>query len=517
MTVFSPAIQGHSAQEVDDRLASGFGDGAPWTDDGAGLPPAMRTIAARIALHLLVIAGCVGVAGLLLLPGVAISATAAAWIQAIGRDGADIDVMGLLLQRLIKAGMQANSAVGLVQLLVASTLLYLTARVGHRLLGAWAAAGTVLALLVWPVGRATVTVLSVESMLALATMAMMHGGLALETTPRRAALWLALGLALLVLLHPVALAVAPCAAVVVLLLPAPQRQREVDTRLGPATRPVWLPWLAALALGLTVAAILLPNGELKNGWARDLAALRAPSARLASGWLASLPVLGPIVLWLGQLPFLVLLALGQAASKVRRQPSLPGTLAVALALVWLFVLAVVGLPVPGMLDGIAILAPLLAIIAIGEGMAIARTVADSSMPRVTGSLLVVTAVATLLTDTWLQRDDRRNALGHVAGVLLPVDAALPAILDADDVDLLRRFPEAAALLPARQGGHHVGAALKILNPELHNVAYGAAYASRLALLPIRPVHPVDVAFAAHGTPLACSVRHCLVRLRGRPD
>jgi hypothetical protein len=86
-----------------------------------------------------------------------------------------------------------------------------------------------------------------------------------------------------------------------------------------------------------------------------------------------------------------------------------------------------------------------------------------------------------------------------------------------DVELLVKFRDSTALLPARPGGPQVGAALKVLHPELAGLSFGPPYASHQALLPQHPVHPVDRRFSQLGQPLACGAQHCLVKLRGRPD
>lgn len=484
--------------------------------------PARRSRALTIVTPLLALAGCIGLAALLLRPGVAISATAAGWIEAIGKSGTILEdgAVGLLLRRMVTAGLAPLAAVAILQLSVASVLLYTLARAAHRLIGPWGALTTVAVLLAWPAGRSTLLVLSAESLLALASGCILLAGLGLQDAPRRSALWLAAGVVLLALGHPVGLAALPVLAVAILLLPAPPLAEMLeDPRQGPYTRGAWLPWLAGLLLGLGLAAKLLPESGLKTLWTQDLNLLRAPTARLMPGGLASLPLLGPLVAWLGQMPFLMFLLAVRGLYRWRDEAWHPFALPHALAWLWLLVVVVVGLPVPGGLDALAVLAPVWTVAVVAEGWDVARDALQRQgrAARIAAVALGIAALLAWVADAVAGRDDRRNAIAHLPGLVPPIEALLPAALAPDDVELLLKYRDSTVILPARRGGHVVGSALKLLYPELADSAYGSAYASRLALLPQHPVHPVDRRFARMGQPIACSARHCLVRLRGRPD
>ena len=482
-------------------------------------PPPGRLVVATWML--LGAAFCVLVAAILLRQGLTFSASAAPWLEALGRTGnlTDDGVVGVLLRKAVAAtGQDPASILKWLQFAVTTSLLGLVGGVAWQVHGPVAGASALALLLAWPAGRDAVAHVSVESLLALGTLVVAATAQRLAEAPRLAALGLALALTLAFTAHPLGLAAAPGLALAALLFPTRAGPNTDDGGLMPghglSSPAVWLPWLAALLTVFALLVTLLPSGSIKTLWLQMLATMRAPTPGLQLGWLASKPVLGPLAAIAGQVPVLLLVAVLAAGKGAVRRPGDPAALPAILLGFWLLVLAAVGLPMPGHLDGLALVAPLLTLLAgctvVELGMDLWR-----KRERVGLAAVAVAAIGALATDLWLARNDRRTGLGQLPGWLAVTEPLRPATLGPGDLALLQQHPLPTAILPARPGGNRLAHAIKVLHPALAQVGYAPPYAAHLVLLPARPSHPVDRAFEAAGERLSCSRHTCLHRLRGR--
>jgi len=484
--------------------------------------PTQRLLSA--SLWLVALAASFGVAAVLLREGVWVSATAAPWLQGVDKAGSILDdgLLAWTLRHLARAtGLGPSAAVRLLQLFAAGLVLLSVGRVTSRLRSRPAGAAAVAVLLLWPPARQSLQVLSVESLLALATLGSVRAWLDAAQSPLRAVVFGGVCLALLMLVHPVGLAAAALVPLALLLAPGPRAAPGAPNRSLLPARPVWLPWLATVLLAVGLVSAALPAGGIKGIWLHTLGALRTPASGLQIGWLASLPILGPLVALTGQIPLalLVLLALlTRQAPPLRERPE---ALVVALVLAWLVLAAAVGQPVPDSLDLLVVIAPLLGILAAVSAHDLARAAwaRPGWLARAGAVSLALALVASWLGEARLGRDDRRTTLAHLPGVLDFTAPLRPAVLAPEDMALLAAHLEPTAVLPGRTGGSRVADAIKVIEPRLQTASFGPAYTTRLVLLPARPGDPVAAAFAAAGQRAYCSTgeRTCLHRLRGRPD
>lgn len=477
-----------------------------------------------IGVSLMVAAVCLATAALLLRAGPAVSATAAGWLQGMEHTGTVLDdgLGAIALRRIAHLGsLGAGTAVRLLQLLVAASLLGGVVRAAWRLRGPWTAALAFAMVLAWPASRQALQTLSVEGVLAACSVWLAGAWLSAAETPLRSALLGALSLAILVLVHPVGLAAAPCLALALLLAPGPAPSPHGNPPPLLAVRPLWLPWVLCVAGTLALLGAGLPSGSIKTIWMHAIGLLRAPVSGLRIGLFASLPVLGPLVALGAQVPLpLLLLSLGpglRAAQQRHRSESLVALIAAA----WLCVAASIGLPVPDSLDLLVVLAPLLCVLAASTVWDLGQSAlqAPGWSSRVSAVVLALALVAAWWADARLGRDDRRNGVGHIPGVLAFTSPLRPALLTPEDASLLAAHLEPTAILPGQTGGSRVADALKVFEPTLKTASYGPAYTAALILLPARRSSPVDEAFAQVGLRVACTASgdNCLYRLRGRPD
>ena len=486
------------------------------------VPPLQRLIHATLLL--VALAASFGLAAWLLRGGVWVSATAAPWLQGVDKAGSVLDdgLLAVTLRHVARmAGLGPAPAVRLVQLFAAALLLFAVGRAAAQLRNRWTGFAAVALLLLWPPARQTLQTLSVETLLALASVGLAASWINVARAPLRAIVLSGLCLALLLLLHPVGFAATPLLALALLLAPGPAPTPGLPGRPLLPVRPVWLPWLAALLLALGLLTLGLPTGGIKTTWLHAVSALRAPASGLRLGWLASRPVVGPLVTLVAQMPLILLLLAGHLALQASRERQRPESLVVALALGWLCVAAAVGHPVPDSLDLLVVVAPLLCVAAAVSAHDVARSAwaRPTSTARVAAVFLALAAAASWLADARLARDDRRASLAHIPGVLDNTAPLRPAVLAPQDAALLAAHLEPTAILPGHMGGSRVADALKTIEPKLQTASFGPAYTAALVLLPARPSDPVTQAFAETGLRVACSadMRTCLYRVRGRPD
>ncbi len=461
-----------------------------------------------------------------------ISSNCASWLPTHGQTPWQHGgVPAALVAGLQKLGLGPSGAWTVAQLLAGTLICAGTLLAAARLAGwgAWAIAAILLA--IWPAGRAMLTTSGPETWIALGTLLVLHAGLALPKTPRRAALLLAAAVLLLALAHPLALAWLLPAWLVVTVVPNELVDRHADHRLGPRLVPHWPAAVAGLTLGLGLVLLVLPLAVLKPLVLSFIHELRTPTPCTVLGRLPGWPVLGPLLVWLAQLPVVVLLLALSAGLQVRRKVEQPLALPVILIGLWLLLLAVVGLPVPGDLDGLPVMVPLLTVVAATQACRLLRPGAkypsqlsiiehEPMVPQASRLALTVVAVCALVAlgaDSWLGQTDRRNAVASHLGLLARTEPLQPAVLSADDLELLRRFPDSTAILPAQIGGAKAGLVAKALYPELGPVSYGPPYASHQILLPAVALNAIDATFMSRGKVLACNPRHCLLRLRGQND
>ena len=467
---------------------------------------------------------CLGAAALLLRAGPAVSATAAGWLAGMDHAGSVLDdgLGAIALRRIAHlGGLGPAPALRLLQLMVVALVLGGVVRAAWQLRGPGTAALALAMVLAWPASRQALQTLSVEGVMAACSVWLVAGWLSAAEMPLRAAMLSALSLTILVLVHPVGLAAAPCLALALLLAPGPAPSPHGNQPPLLAVRPLWLPWVLSVAGALALLSAGLPTGSIKTIWVHAIGTLRAPVSGLHLGVLASLPVLGPLVALGAQVPApLLLLAVGPGV-RARLQRHRPESLVALVAAAWLCVAASIGLPVPDSLDLLVVLAPLLCVLAASTVWDLGQSAlqAPGWSSRVSAGVLALALIAAWGADARLGRDDRRSGLGHLPGLLRFTSPLRPALLTPEDAALLASHLEPTAILPGQTGGSRVADALKVVDPGLKTASFGPAYTAALILLPARRSSPVDEAFAQAGLRIACTASgdNCLYRLRGRPD
>ena len=494
----------------------------------------LRPLLLRIILELLCLVAATLTVAWLLAPGLSVAASAVPGLQGLlGTGSAALDgawpVLVRRLLALLPAGVRAEPlwALQWLQIGLGGAGLYLLARTAWSLGRFQAAVPAVALALLWPASRQALLTWSAESVLAVAALAVAWSAVVRLRAPRRAALGMGTAVALTAAVHPLGLLAALLLILAAMLLPlepapgtAAGGLEEVVDRPDFPTGSRWLPFVAGIlwALGLLLA-LLAPVG-MKAWGAAQFALLRRPEDVLVLGRLADLPVLGPWAALMAQLPLvLVWLGLGpllRGLGRRGRATPLAGLAAVTFA--WLLVLSIAKAPLPGALDGLVVLAPLLVVLA-SVGFA-SRFGGLLHIHRKGGAAVWVASVALLLgADLWLGGSDRRTLLGRIPGVLTSAEPLTAAVLSPADLAILARFGEPTAILPARRGGNDLGNALKPLVKFLPQGQFVMAHVARLVLVAEPPTHPIDRVFADHGTRVACTadMRHCLVRIAGRAE
>ncbi|MSP90849.1 MAG: hypothetical protein EXR79_03440 [Myxococcales bacterium] len=506
--------------------------------DPAPLPPPARPLAVRVRAWLmgeslgatvlgwgLAALGCAAMAAWLLRPGLGVAASAANWLAAQATRGSALDdgIPGVALRGLASRtswgpALTLPAAQGIGACAVLLAVLVATARAR----GPVAATLAAVVLVAWPASRDVLVVASAETFLALGTLGIAIAAGLWAATPRGSVVLGALSLALLLCMHPVGAVAALALAVGLALWPGPSAPTEhpgLPEEVGIETRPLWVGWLATVALALAALALATAPGGLKPWFVQTISALRMPAPEPHLGLLAGLPLIGPWTALAGRLPLVLLvfaLPAGVRAVRERARAEAPVTGSLVL---WLAIAGACGHPLPGLLDLLPVVAPLLVVLGVCGFVDVAGlALGGGTLPaRLAVAGLVITAVAAFAADVWLQRGDGRTLVGRIPGVLESVAPLRPVTLRPDEIALLYRHQESTTLHPARPGGPVLGAVLHVLHPALAGVSYGHAQDANLVLLPARPVHTVDRALAASGTRVACtpSAGSCLVRIRGQ--
>lgn len=494
----------------------------------AGHPRLTRQeVAVHVAAHAGVLAGSVAVIAWLCQGGAPLSASAWRWFTALANVTPDATgwhrVLGQVIARMPR-DLRADPVWALqnLQIAVGGVGLYLALTLAWRLGRLWAAVPAAVFLLAWPSARLAFCAVSADSVLAIATLGIGTAGASWRRSPRWAATLVGLGVAAATLCHPLGLLWGPLLLLAALLVPEVRYDREVDTSSMRPDFPIgdrWLPLLGGSLLAVALVVAAAKPGSL-GAWATgQFAILRKPGEVAYLGALGDLPGLGPWLAVSAQWPFAVLaLALSTTLSALAwDRTSATSGLACASLVGWITI-AVGGLPTVDYLDPVIALAPAGAILAaVAAGRGACALFRDQ---RTASALVFAAALAAMLAaDVWVQSgSDRRALAGHLPGLPAYADALQAVRLQPDDIALLQRFDEPAALLPARPGGAALATAIKPHVPRLAGRSFGAAHAAHVVMLPDPPINPIDRVFAEHGERLACTVnsRRCLYRLVGNP-
>lgn len=474
------------------------------------------------AARLGVFALCFGLVALLQARGLAWSASATGWLEGVPRPGgvAEVGATAVLWRRGAALGLSLGHVVSIWQFSLAGSLLAGLLLVAWRLRGLAAAAIALGMFLLWPTSRSLLTTVGAETPLAAALLFGVQAGLLAWPRPLVSALLLGTAVAALVLVHPLGLPLGIVLTLAVLILPLRRGVEPlpgVEPHEGLWPHAVTVPNLTGLALAAALVAAAHGHGGLKIAWTRQIAEWRAPVVTPWLGGMAQWPLLGPITAWATQTSLPILMLASSAAVGAARRPTDPTALASAtvfgtwLALTWL------GLPTPGAVDAVALLAPGLVLLAAVMTVDVAREVwaRGTTGARSGGVVLVLATLLAFLADQRLAANDRRNLLGHIPGVVVTVVATQPAILRPADVGLLYQRPVATTILPGHIGGNSLAMALRQLHPPLQAVSFGSAFASELVLVSARPGSPIEEMWTQIGKQQACSAdgETCLVRIR----
>lgn len=301
-----------------------------------------------------------------------------------------------------------------------------------------AATAAPLALLLWPASRTALLDIGAEGLIASGLLAVIWATAALARHPRVAACVGGVGLTGLTLAAPLGLWLAVPSAVWLAMAPGAREAEDSATQLR--ARPIWVAWVAALAVWAALLTQAIGADHAKDFWNAMIATLRAPSAGLV-GDADATPVLGTVFAALAGTPLVVL-----AGQVLRRAGGPPATGPIWLALA---IFAIAGRPGPTPLALLGCLgAPLVAVAVAGAARALPRPDAR----WLVAALLLATGGESLYLE------HRGGTL--VGGVLRPdPDRAEPARLSPDDVQALRDAPGQVSVHPGRRGGDALVAAL----------------------------------------------------------
>ncbi len=451
------------------------------------------------------------------------AASATGWLEGVGRAGgvAERGAVALLWHKGVAAGLSLGTAASIWEFASGSLLLASVLLVAWQLRGLAAGFVAVALVLAWPTARGLLFTVGAEAPLAAALLLVVLAGLVAWARPLVSALVLGAALALLVLAHPLGLPLAIVAILAVLILPLRRGVEPlpgIEPHEGLWPHAVTVPNLTGILLGAGLLAATYGSGGFKLAWARQLAEWRAPVVTPWLGGMANWPLLGPLVALAGQTSVPVLVLATSAGVGAVRRPTDPTALLAAvvfgswLALVWL------GLPTPGLVDGVALLAPGLAVLAAVQAVDVARELwaRGTTGVRSGGIVLAVATMLAFLADQRLAAPDRRNLLAHVPGVMAVAVGAQPAVLRPADLGLLYQKPVATAILPAHLGGNALALALRQLHPPLQGLNYGAPFSTDLVLVAM-PGASVEALWTQIGRQEACTAdgKSCLVRIRDK--
>jgi len=451
------------------------------------------------------------------------SASATAWLDALSRTsgGPAYGAMGRLARDGGDViGLSPATAISALAtgLLVAHVTLLLA--LGRRCLGAAAGWVPAAVVLLWPPSRQALLVISAESLLATAALLLSISVVDLVDRPKRAAIGVAMALLLMVLGHPIGLPALGGLVIIAALWPRPNAAPDVP-RQGFASRPIWLGWLAALALFGGLLIISRPGDGLKNLWLACLTALRPTATGDVAGGLADLPLVGATFGLLARMTPAVAL-LGAAAAVRALTVGRRGPLAPVAAVVtwWLLLVGLIGHPLPGALDPLPVIAPLLALLAAAGAGVWLRGLWKHGHPasRVVAVTLALCLLLSVVVDGIATLPaDARTGLGRALPLLHDPAADLPAVLNPDALELLQDQPTDAAILPARRGGDRLANLLTKIGALDTPAHYSAPFSASLMLLRAPSVDPISVFWSQRQEVFACSRRgtFCLHRLR--PD
>lgn len=492
------------------------------------VPPPQRLRALNLgpALSFVAIGFCLGLAALWQMAGLDWTASAATWLDRSAHHGplAEDGLVALAWHHAARLGLNLAQAISLWQFLTAGTLLAALLLVAWRLRGPVAGLLALGLLLLWPTSRALVVTVGAETPLAALLLLQILAGLLAWPRPLLSAILLGTSLALLILVHPLGLPLAVASLLAVLVLPLRRGVEPlpgVEPRAGLWPHPVVVPQLAGLALGAGLLAAALGPGGFKTHWLHLLGEWRAPVVTPWLGGLANLPVLGTFVALVGQMPVpLLVLAISAIVGAVRRPKdftALPAGVLVAcvIALCW------IGLPAPGLIDGVALLAPGIVLLAVVMIVDVARELwaRGNAGARTAGVVLALATLLAFLADVQIGERDRRNLIAHIPGVMTTTAGIQPAILHADDLGLLARQPQPTSILPSHPGGDALANALRRLHPVLAGVSFGAPFSADRVLVSRAPPPSVDEMWTHLGKPEGCSAsaRTCLYGIRVKPQ
>lgn len=450
------------------------------------------------------------------------TASAAPWLEGANRAGtaAENGAVGVLWRRLMGSGVGLGQAISVCQFLMALALLAALALAAARLRGPRAAALAIALLLTWPTCRQLLLTVGAETPLAAGVLFALLAGLLAAARPLVAALLLAAAVGLLALAHALGLLLLPAVVLPLLVLPLrsdaePLPGLEPRTSLWPEA--VAVPHLTGILLGCGLTAAVWGHGGFHTVWLHATGEWRAPLPTPFIGGIAQWPALGPLVAIAAQVPVAVLaLAVAAIVGTVRR-PADPLALATGMtACVWL-ALCWVGLPTVGNVDAVALLAPLLVLLAAATATDVGRELwaRETSSARMAGVLLAFATVLALLADLRLGAPDRRHLLAHLPGVLARTMPIRPAVLRPADLGLLYRSPVATTVFPGHPGGNALATALRPLHPALQNVSFGSAFATDQVLVGTQAGVSVEEMWARIGHQDVCTTdrQSCLVRIR----
>jgi hypothetical protein len=479
------------------------------------------------ALRFLAFGLCLALAGAMQWRGLGWTASATSWLDGAARTGGlpENGAVATLWHKATTIGLTLGQAASLWQFCVAGALLSALLVVAWRLRGAVVAILALALFLLWPTTRGLLDTIGAEAPLATLLLTVALAGLVAWPRPLVAATLLGLSLAGLVLVHPLGL---PLAIVALLVIPVlPLRDQTANDEALPGVEPgeglwpqaVTLAHVAGIALAIGVVAAAYGPGGFKIAWMHLIGEWRAPVVTPWLGGITSWPLLGPLVAFAAQVPVPLLVLAGAATVSAVRRPADPSALPVGLGFGAWLALTWLGLPTPGYVDAVALLAPgivlLAAVMIVDVGRELlARGTAGA---RTGGLVLAVATLLALLGDLRLAAPDRRNLLAHIPGVMTDAVGAQPAVLRPAELGLLYQKPLATTILPSHLGGNALASALRALHPPLQGLNFGAAFSTDQVLVATTPGVSVEAMWTHIGKRLACTEdgRTCLIRIRGK--
>lgn len=432
-----------------------------------------------------------------------------------------------------------------LQLVLGATGLVLALAVARRASSRLGGGLAVVLVLAWLPARLALQTVGVESVWATSLLALVWAAQSWSSAPWRAALAASAGAWAIAATHPLGVVLAPIGLLSILLLPLTQHRAQVHahsptaaaapgepvavssrasqlaepSRVGFAVGARWLAWLAAVLMAVGWLAVSLRPEPLKAWGAAQFAVLRQPCDAPQPGpWM--MPLIGPCLVWLAQIPIGMVLLGWTGLRSLRRAWHDPAAALVAVVAATVAVLAACGYPYPTSLDPLVAMAPLCATaaaIAAARGM---QALIGQYRPVAAVAWAATLAVLLAVDLAGMRAADCRNVLAR--RLIATVHRLQPATLDLDDLALAQRFAEPVAVLPSLAGGQPL--ALAALPLAARGRPWGAAvarpvapHAARLLLLPEPPREEADRLWAGTATQIACRAdrTRCVYRLVGR--